>query len=86
LKKGVSTTVYIEGDNGDEIEFEVSAMFYPGRPERWYMSNGDPGYPADPDELDDYEITPEPEDYGIDPDMVIDKAEDGLYENAVLEE
>ena len=35
-----------------EIEFELRCSFSPGRDERLYMPNGDPGYPAEDPELD----------------------------------
>ena len=41
-----------------EDEQTISFEFRPGRPARMYLRNGDPGYPADPDELEVVSITP----------------------------
>ncbi len=41
-----------------EDEQTISFEFRPGRPARMYLRNGDPGYPADPDELEVISITP----------------------------
>ncbi len=48
-------------DNEYEIEFEYRA----GRPAVMYLRNGDPGYPADPDELEVIKITPGAGDHGV---------------------
>lgn len=37
----------IAGDWVAQIEYKYS----PGTPDRWYMPNGDPGYPGDPAEV-----------------------------------
>jgi len=34
-----------------EIIFQVDYDFTPGRPGMWTLSNGDPGYPDEPDEM-----------------------------------
>ena len=39
-------------------EHEVTFEYRPGRPAKMYLRNGDPGYPADPDELEVVSITP----------------------------
>ena len=36
--------------NDDEIS--VKFVYRPGRPGRWYLDNGDPGYPDDPPEIE----------------------------------
>lgn len=36
----------------DDIEFQVEYHYSPGTPDVWYLSNGDPGYPGDPPEVD----------------------------------
>lgn len=41
-----------------EEEQTISFEFRPGRPAVMYLRNGDPGYPADPDELEVISITP----------------------------
>jgi len=48
-------------DNEYEIEFEYRA----GSPAVMYLRNGDPGYPADPDELEVIKITPGAGDHGV---------------------
>ena len=40
-----------------EADCEVVAHYWPGRPGRWYMPNGDPGYPDDPAELEVVSVT-----------------------------
>ena len=39
-------------DLGAEIECEITFTYSPGRPAVMYLRNGDPGYPADPDEIE----------------------------------
>lgn len=41
-----------------EDEQTISFEFRAGRPAVMYLRNGDPGYPADPDELEVLSITP----------------------------
>lgn len=36
---------------GDEVECEIDYDYSPATPDVWYMSNGDPGYPGDPEEI-----------------------------------
>lgn len=48
-------------DNEYEIEFEYRA----GRPAVMYLRNGDPGYPADPDELEVIKVTPGADSHGV---------------------
>lgn len=38
----------------DDVEVDITITFdyEPGRPAVWYLSNGDPGYPAEPAEID----------------------------------
>jgi len=43
----------------EEIEIVVQAEFHPGHDAVWYLSNGDPGYPAEPDEIDDIRVVGE---------------------------
>lgn len=38
--------------NGDEIVLDVEFNYSPGRPMTMYRRNGDPGDPAEPDELE----------------------------------
>lgn len=51
----------MDWDAEHEIEFEYRA----GRPAVWYLRNGDPGYPAEPDELEVIKITPGAGDHGV---------------------
>ena len=37
---------------GEDVEAQVEFDFLRGAPGRWYMPNGDPGYPDEPDELE----------------------------------
>lgn len=36
----------------DSLEVLIEYKFSPGRPAKMYLRNGDPGYPADPAEVD----------------------------------
>lgn len=38
------------GDFG-EVEAEIEYDYKPPTPDVWYMRNGDPGYPGDPEEI-----------------------------------
>jgi len=46
-----STLITRESDDG-EVVIEVEYKFYPGSPAVMYLSNGDPGYPAEPNEVE----------------------------------
>ena len=46
-----STFITRESDDG-EVEIEVEFRFYPGSPAVMYLSNGDPGYPAEGPEIE----------------------------------
>jgi len=46
----LTTTSYIE------LEFEIEFDYQAGTPDVWYLPNGDPGYPGDPEELDVTEV------------------------------
>jgi hypothetical protein len=39
-------------DEGAEVEVEIAFNFIRGRPAVYYLRNGDPGYPADPAEIE----------------------------------
>lgn len=39
-------------DLGAEVELEITFEYRAGRPARMYLRNGDPGYPADPSEIE----------------------------------
>jgi hypothetical protein len=39
-------------DLGENIEAEVIYDYTPSTPDVYYMSNGDPGYPGDPEEIE----------------------------------
>ena len=47
-----TTTLYREDADGNEIEIEVTGDYTPGSPDVYYTSNGDPGYPGDPEEVE----------------------------------
>lgn len=38
--------------DGEEVEVTVEYNYTPGTPDVRYLSNGDPGYPGDPDEAE----------------------------------
>ena len=40
----------------NEIEATVGIWYSPGRPGRWTMANGDPGYPDEPPEVEIREV------------------------------
>ncbi len=40
------------GIEPDSLEVLIEYTYSPGRPARMYLRNGDPGYPADPPEVD----------------------------------
>jgi hypothetical protein len=52
-----------------ETEHEITFEFRAGRPEVRTLRNGDPGYPADPDEIELVSITPGPGDHGVFTDL-----------------
>ena len=39
------------------IEWTVDGKYRKGKPARFYLPNGDPGYPSEPDEIDSLTIT-----------------------------
>jgi hypothetical protein len=43
-------------DLGENIEAEVIYDYTPSTPDVYYMPNGDPGYPGDPEEIDITEL------------------------------
>lgn len=51
----------MDWDNEHQITFEYRA----GRPAVMYLRNGDPGYPADPDEIELISITPDAGNHGV---------------------
>jgi hypothetical protein len=84
----VEITVYYEigDDEGDdrpyeEIEFTVIGNVSEYHPATMYDRNGDPGDPAWGGELDVTSIIPNPKDYDIDEDIIIEKAEEELWNN-----
>lgn len=52
-------------DSDDGIEVEITFNFTRGRPMVRYLRNGDPGYPADPDEVEVVGVKP------VDPALVL---------------
>lgn len=63
-------------DNEYEIEFEYRA----GCLAKMYLRNGDPGYPADPDELEVIKITPGAGNHGVFSDIAQRDLEDWAQE------
>jgi hypothetical protein len=78
--KGVTITVYHEVE-GEELEFEVTGSVSEYHPATMYDRNGDPGSPEEGGEFEVDEITPDPEDYGIDPEIISAKAEEKLWDD-----
>jgi hypothetical protein len=78
--KKVNITVYYEKDD-EELEFEVEGTVSEYRPATMYNRNGDPGDPAEGGEFDVISITPPPENYDIDEDIIIEQAEEELWNN-----
>lgn len=46
-----------ESEDAVEIDITVEYKFYKGSPEVRYLRNGDPGYPAEPSEVEIYDVT-----------------------------
>lgn len=46
-----------------EAEHEITFEFRAGRPAVWNLRNGDPGYPADPDEIEFVSVHPGADDH-----------------------
>lgn len=55
LKSSFSTTIELK--NGTEVDVEVEYSYSPATPDVFYLSNGDPGYPGDPEEAEILGIT-----------------------------
>ena len=49
----------------EDAELLVQANYTPGTPDVYYLSNGDPGYPGDPPELDIVAILVRPRGYAV---------------------
>lgn len=47
-----ATVPHGPADLGAEVELEITFEVRRGRPAVMYLRNGDPGYPADPDEIE----------------------------------
>ena len=84
--RNITAKIYIEREiNGEtcEIEVALSGAFTRGCPEVRYLRNGDPGYPAEPDEV---ELTEAKDaDTGAEVELTkaeAQKAEDALFEAA----
>jgi hypothetical protein len=71
-KQYVTVTIWPERD-GVEYEIEIEASYLPGTEDVPYLSNGDPGHPGDPEEIEflaaytvpdgeDWELSPSDED------------------------
>lgn len=59
-----------------DAEYEITFEYRAGRPAVWTLRNGDPGYPADPDEIEFVSITPGAGDHGVFSDMAQRDLED----------
>ena len=63
----VSIKMAVEA-NEEPTLVHIEADYTPGRPGRRYMSNGDPGYPDEPDEIEITECTlPSGDEYELSP-------------------
>ena len=60
----------------NDAELEVEFNYYKGKPERRYMSNGDPGYPEESPEIDILKVTWN----NLDITKLIQELNDSLYE------
>jgi len=71
----------VNGMDFDE-EYEITFEFRAGRPAVMYLRNGDPGYPADPDEIEFVSISPGAGEHGeftaMAQAMLEDQAQDWL--------
>lgn len=47
-----ATVPHGDPDIGAEVDLEITFEYRRGRPAVMYLRNGDPGYPADPDEIE----------------------------------
>lgn len=47
------------------MSFDAVVSYTPGTPDVWYLSNGDPGYPGDPPELEFEALTVDGNDAGF---------------------
>lgn len=61
--------------NDIDYEVKLKVRYCEGRPGKWYLSNGDPGYPDDPDEISIEEVI------GDVPEFVKDIIADKAYED-----
>jgi hypothetical protein len=87
MSKQGEITVFLQcGDLGEDVECVIQYDYTKGRPERQYLSNGDPGYPADPAEVDITELFVVPWGVKIDPKFVTEYAFDGIYDLIVEQE
>lgn len=50
LTSSFSTTIELK--DGTEVDVEVEYSYSPSTPDVMYLSNGDPGYPGDPEECE----------------------------------
>lgn len=55
LKSSFSTTIELK--TGTEVDVVVEYSYSPATPDVFYLSNGDPGYPGDPEEVEVLSIT-----------------------------
>lgn len=51
-KVELEATLNIAPELGDVVCVKIEANYYPGSPAVFYMSNGDPGHPEEPDEVE----------------------------------
>jgi hypothetical protein len=60
-----------------EYDMKVEIEYHSGRPGRWYMPNGDPGYPPEPDEIEILDVLVDGKPLeGIERETVIDFLQD----------
>lgn len=50
----IRETIITREIDGEEVEIPIMVTYSitPGRPARFYLNNGDPGYPEEPPEID----------------------------------
>jgi hypothetical protein len=48
----LTVEMQLKDGSSEEVEVTVCGTFYAGSPSVMYLSNGDPGHPAEPDEVE----------------------------------
>ena len=51
-RERISGEVLVDAGIMGTLTIDYVVMYSPATPDKWYMPNGDPGYPGDPEELE----------------------------------